>query len=115
MRPPRGTGRNPAGGQPDQPDGAGPERTRLAWRRTALAQTVCTLLLFRLAADSGRWPGALVGALALLCWLASMAVGQLRIAEMGARRPASVGRALPVTALIMIVYAVLGLLLLALR
>jgi hypothetical protein len=96
------------------PDGASPQRTRLAWRRTALTQTVCTLLLLRLGATEGLWPAIVTVGLGVAGWLGSMLVIQRRIAAMAARQPAGVGRALPLTALLLVGYALLGVLLVAL-
>ncbi|GGM22412.1 hypothetical protein GCM10011608_04020 [Micromonospora sonchi] len=47
--------------------GLQPERTRLAWRRTALVMTVVALLTVRLALSGGR-AGAGLAALAILGW-----------------------------------------------
>lgn len=94
---------------PTGPDGASPQRTRLAWRRTALSQTVCAALLLRLAVQAHPpWLGGLVGALTLAGWLFAMSVGQRRIDAMADRVPALVGRALPLTALLTVGYALLG-------
>jgi uncharacterized membrane protein YidH (DUF202 family) len=92
---------------PSGPDGASPQRTRLAWRRTALSHTACALLLLRLAAGVGRlWLGALVAALTLTGWLAAMLIGQRRINAMTV--PAVAGRALPLAASLAVGFALLG-------
>ncbi|HEY2947374.1 MAG TPA: DUF202 domain-containing protein [Micromonosporaceae bacterium] len=92
--------------------GLQPERTRLAWRRTALAVTVVALLAIRLAVVRVGGPtGWAVAAVAMLGWIAALAVTQRRIAAMAASRPAAVARALPLTALTIIGYAVVGALL----
>jgi hypothetical protein len=52
---------------PSAPAGAAPERTQLAWRRTALSGTAVTLLTARLAFREGfAAPRLVLGALALL-------------------------------------------------
>jgi hypothetical protein len=88
--------------------GLQPERTRLAWRRTALALTVVAVLTVRLALGGGL-AGALVAALALLVWGTAVRVCWPRASGTG---PASSGgRRLPLTALAAAGYALLGILL----
>jgi uncharacterized membrane protein YidH (DUF202 family) len=96
--------------------GAAAERTRLAWRRTALAGTVVALLTVRLATHD-RWHAldAVVIALAALVWLAQMWLIQRRIQAMEEREPATIGRTLTVTALIAVVFTLLGLVLVITR
>lgn len=91
-------------------DGAGrqPERTRLAWRRTALALTVVTVLTIRLALVGGS-TGALLAVLAILGWGATLAVCWRRATGTGAAR--SGGRTLPAVALATAGFALLGILL----
>ncbi len=99
---------------PHGPDGASPQRTRLAWRRTALSQCACALLLLHVAVLDRSWPGAAVGVLGLLVWLGAMLVVQKRISAMAVRTPAGVGRALPLTAAFTVSTALLGLVVVAL-
>jgi hypothetical protein len=73
--------------------GLGAERTRLAWRRTALAATLCELLIIRQAALGGGGPVALLGtALSLLCWLGLLRLAGLRIKAMATVRPVRLAR-----------------------
>lgn len=51
--------------------GRQPERTRLAWRRTALAMTVVTGLLARLALTRGT-AGLLIAAITVIGWAGLM-------------------------------------------
>jgi len=83
-----------------QPPGAQRERTRLAWRRTVLAATVVTLLFLRLAG-----PGA---ALAVPFWLAVLVVGQRRIQALGHARDRPAPGDLPLLALAVAGFVVLG-------
>lgn len=102
--PPEADGSGSAGADP----GLQPERTRLAWRRTALALTVVTVLLVRLALDGGP-AGALTAAGALLVWGAAVSVCWRRATGTG---PAPTGgRSLPLAALAATGYALLGVLL----
>ncbi|HEY3007081.1 MAG TPA: DUF202 domain-containing protein [Micromonosporaceae bacterium] len=89
--------------------GLQPERTRLAWRRTALAVTVVALLAIRLAVTRVGGPtGWAVAAAAMLGWIGALWVTQRRVAAMSALRPIAIGRALPLTALTIIGYAAVG-------
>lgn len=101
-------------GRPARDPGLQPERTRLAWRRTALALTVIMVLTVRLALTgppAGGTLGALVAGLAVLGWGAALAVCWRRANALG---PASrYGRALPLVALATAGYALLGALLAA--
>lgn len=92
--------------------GAQPERTRLAWRRTLLSATACALLLFRLAFSRGLDPVGAVGlALALLCWLALLAMTDRRVRAMTRPRPVGVARLLAAVALVCVLMGLLGVLL----
>jgi uncharacterized membrane protein YidH (DUF202 family) len=90
--------------------GLQPERTRLAWRRTVLAMTVVAMLTVRLSLSLGV-AGALLAALALAGWVGVVAVTYRRIGAMSQPRPGAAGRALPLSALATVGYAVLGALL----
>ncbi len=105
-------GRKPAGPMWSGAEGAATERTRLAWRRTALASTVVALLTVRLAARA-RWQAldAVAVGLAALAWIAHMWLIQRRIQAMAEGEPTMIGRTLVATALVVIAFAVLGLVL----
>ncbi|MCM0675395.1 DUF202 domain-containing protein [Micromonospora phytophila] len=104
--------RPPAGGsgQPQRDPGLQPERTRLAWRRTALALTVIMILTVRLALTADPPPGdalgALVAGVAVLGWGATLAVCWRRATGAGPAR--TDGRSLPLVALATAGYALLG-------
>lgn len=69
---------------PPPPPGAAPERTQLAWRRTALSGTVVALLIARLAFRDGDAPLHLVlGALALVPFAGLLLVTRLRLGTVG--------------------------------
>ena len=51
--------------------GLQPERTTLAWQRTALAVTVCALGVLRLGLGRSSVPGIVVGSLAILVAVAA--------------------------------------------
>lgn len=88
--------------------GLGKERTRLAWRRTALAMTAVTLLTVRLALS--RHAPLLVAA-ALGGWVAAVAVATRRIPALTASQPDPAGRVPPLIALTIVGYAAVGVLL----
>ncbi|MFC0508403.1 DUF202 domain-containing protein [Micromonospora costi] len=96
------------GGPPPRDPGLQPERTRLAWRRTALAVTVVTVLAVRLAVSGGPF-GALVAGLAVLAWGAVLAICWRR--GTGSGPAPSGGRSLPLAALGGASLALLGVLL----
>ncbi|MER7456282.1 DUF202 domain-containing protein [Micromonospora sp. NPDC126480] len=85
--------------------GLQPERTRLAWQRTALAMTVIMVLTARLAYTRGL-TGAVVVGLAVLLWGAALRLCWRRAT--GAGPAAAHGRALPLAALATAGYATLG-------
>ncbi|WBB60242.1 DUF202 domain-containing protein [Streptomyces sp. WMMC500] len=69
---------------------AQPERTRFAWRRTTLAFAVVVVLeIRRLVAEGGSAGGYAGLSLALCTWLAFLATGQRRIAQLAATAPAA--------------------------
>lgn len=88
--------------------GLQPERTRLAWRRTALALTVVTVLTVRLALGGGP-VGTLAAVLALAVWGAAVRLCWPRATGTGPTP--SGGRRLPLVALAAAGYALLGTLL----
>lgn len=90
------------------------ERTRLAWRRTVLAATVCTLLLVRLALHPGL-DQIRATALALTggCWIGLLLLTQRRIRAMARAQPVGVARLIPLTAAACVGFGLLGVLLIA--
>lgn len=93
-------------------ESASAERTRLSWRRTTLAATVTVLLLMRLAFRDGWRPLAAVGAAAaMLGWLAQLRLTHRRIQAMAHHEPVTIGRTLPLTALLVFALGVVGVLL----
>jgi uncharacterized membrane protein YidH (DUF202 family) len=99
----------PAGPMFNGADGASAERTRLAWRRTALTSTAIALLAIRVASVNPHLVLSLVGIGATAAgWLAQMWLAHRRIQAMSEREPVHVRRSLPATALITAGMAVLG-------
>ncbi|MEU7616006.1 DUF202 domain-containing protein [Micromonospora rifamycinica] len=76
--------------------GLQPERTRLAWRRTALAFTVVGVLAVRLAL-TGDIAGALLAGVTVLLWWVTLVATWGRAT--GRRRAAIDTRAVPLVAL----------------
>ncbi|NUT35381.1 MAG: DUF202 domain-containing protein [Hamadaea sp.] len=78
--------------------GAQAERTRLAWRRTALAATVVGILAVRMALHTGLTPlraAGLVGGVAF--WIFGLVVAQLRIWALAGRTPVAMARTAALT------------------
>jgi hypothetical protein len=89
--------------------GASAERTRLAWRRTALSCTPVALLAVRLAVRDGMTVGSgLAIAAAAIGWLGALLLTQRRIRAMASQRPHVIGRTLPAIALVTAGFAILG-------
>ncbi|QDY76025.1 DUF202 domain-containing protein [Streptomyces qinzhouensis] len=79
-----------AGGRGEERDpGLQPERTRLAWRRTALAFTVVAVLAARQAAVDGGTDGVVLAgwAAAMPAWLVFLGLARRRTRSLGAARP----------------------------
>ncbi|MGH8795184.1 MAG: DUF202 domain-containing protein [Stackebrandtia sp.] len=69
--------------------GAQFERTRLAWRRTALTATILSVFAIRLALQQGVSPPMVaVSALTALAWLGFLIGVQRRIRSLACDRPA---------------------------
>jgi uncharacterized membrane protein YidH (DUF202 family) len=100
-------GLTPAQVQSDH--GASAERTRLAWRRTALSATAAGLLAirpaFRPAAGVAAW---LIAAAAMAGWALLVALAYRRYRGLGEVPPRPGRRVLPAYALITVGLAVLG-------
>lgn len=79
------------GGERERDPGLQPERTRLAWRRTALAFTVVAVLAARQAAggDTMDATASAAWAAAMLVWLAFLGVAGRRTRALGTARPAA--------------------------
>ncbi|MDG4767335.1 DUF202 domain-containing protein [Solwaraspora sp. WMMD406] len=95
--------------EPSDP-GLQPERTRLAWRRSALALTLVVLLAVRFAVERGG-PAMIAGLLAVIGWAGLIGYGYRR--ARGPHRPAAgqIGAEVPLLGLITAAYAVLGVIL----
>ncbi|GGL87656.1 MULTISPECIES: DUF202 domain-containing protein [Micromonospora] len=94
--------------RPHRDPGLQPERTRLAWRRTALTVTVVTVLAVRLAL-TGDVTGALLGGAVLLGWAVALRICWRR--GTGTGTTATGGRSLPLAALSVVGIALAGILL----
>jgi uncharacterized membrane protein YidH (DUF202 family) len=67
-------------GSPPADKGAQAERTRLAWRRTALAMTAVGMLVIRMALHRGLTPGRAAAVVAACgVWLFFLVLAQRRI------------------------------------
>jgi uncharacterized membrane protein YidH (DUF202 family) len=88
------------------------ERTRLAWRRTALALGIVAVLTVRMSFALGRSAAPPIAA-ALLALAAGAAVAYRRGERMTQPRPPAAGRTLLVVALLAAGYAALGVVLVA--
>lgn len=97
-------------GRPDADVGLASVRTRLAWRRTALAVGVVAVLTARLALAGGT-VGVVVAGLAGLAWSAVLVVTFPRLGGPVAGRPGLPGPTLPLIALFSAGFAGLGVLL----
>jgi uncharacterized membrane protein YidH (DUF202 family) len=105
---------SPPIGDPPTPAayGASAERTRLAWRRTVLANTAVVVLTIRLAVRDHVTPfHALAIAVVIAGWLGQLWITQRRIHAMADPLPGAIGRTLPIVALQTAGYAVIGLVL----
>ncbi|MFG1988913.1 DUF202 domain-containing protein [Actinoplanes sp. NPDC048988] len=95
--------------------GAAAERTRLAWRRTALSAAAVALLALRPAithpTHAGRWIGA---ALILVGWAAMVAIAYRRARGLTSYPPKPARRTVPAFALLTLAFALLGGLVIAL-
>ncbi len=84
--------------------GAQAERTALAWRRTALAATACTLLLLHTAARRGWGTAVIPVAVAGVMVIVLVAIGSIRERALrGAETPKPLNPALAVTASALVV------------
>jgi hypothetical protein len=92
--------------------GLQPERTRLAWRRTALHLGIVAVLTVRMSFPLGR-SAALPSAAAILAWAIGVAVVYRRGGRMAEPRPGAAGGALVIVAALTAAYAALGVVLVA--
>jgi hypothetical protein len=96
--------------------GLQPERTRLAWRRTALTATVVSVLTARLAAGTRLTTlGALGIAAVAVLWLAVLGICHRRVDALATSEPTAARPSPALLAAAVGGYAVLGVLLLILR
>jgi uncharacterized membrane protein YidH (DUF202 family) len=94
---------------PDAPPGTARLRTRLSWRRTALAATGVMLLTLKTALIQQEAAGrALIIAVGVLGWLGLLAVCRYRIAALSGTPPAPAGWTPAGMALGIAGFAVLG-------
>ena len=89
--------------------GASAERTRLAWRRTALSATAVALLAARPAFVPGSGTTAwLAAALAMAAWVALIALGYRRVRGLTSSPPQPGRRTITAYALITVGFAAIG-------
>ena len=89
--------------------GLSAQRTRLAWRRTAMSAAAVALLAARPAVGAHSGPGRLLGAAAvLLCWSVMVAVAIRRGRGLALRPPLPGWRTVPAYALLPVAFAVIG-------
>ncbi|WBB98379.1 MULTISPECIES: DUF202 domain-containing protein [unclassified Solwaraspora] len=94
-------------GPPARDPGLQPERTRLAWRRSALALTLVVALTMRLAVERGG-AATLLGLFAVIGWAGL--IGHAYRHASGPRRPAAgqISTEVPLLGLVTAGYAALG-------
>jgi hypothetical protein len=89
--------------------GAAAERTRLAWRRTALSAAAVALLalrpVFSRDAGAGTW---IVSALSMIVWAVMVAIAYRRAHGLTASPPLPARRTIPAYALLATAFAVLA-------
>ncbi|MFV2107413.1 DUF202 domain-containing protein [Micromonospora sp. LOL_015] len=97
-------------GPPTRDPGLQPERTRLAWRRSALALTLVVALTMRLAVERGG-VAMLLGLFAVVGWAGL--IGYAYRHASGPRRPVAgqISAEVPLLGLVTAGYAVLGMIL----
>jgi uncharacterized membrane protein YidH (DUF202 family) len=100
----------PTRGEPSGRDpGASAERTRLAWRRTALSAAGVTLLAVRPAFDPrAGGPARLTAGLVMACWVLTVAVGRRRHTGLTATPPRPGRRSIGMCAVLTVAFAALG-------
>jgi hypothetical protein len=104
-----------AAARPPRDPGRQPERTRLSWRRTALAATVVALLAGRLGLTQPPAAATLTIGAAVTGWLAVLLLAARRITAMTAAEPSAVRWAVPLITLATVGYAGIGVALIAAR
>jgi uncharacterized membrane protein YidH (DUF202 family) len=92
--------------------GLSAQRTRMAWRRTALSAAVVALLAARPAATAHAGPVQLLAAAAALAgWVALVAVAYRRSRGLAARPPLPGRRTVPAYAYVTVGFGLIGLIL----